>query len=85
MKNFDSKRKSLSKRKDEVIEKIDGFVNEHEDLIGFVGLVGAGCYGVFMTKCVYEAKIRSYNSGFNDGMNVYNNMMKELTKMYKGS
>lgn len=85
MKIFDSKRKSLSKRKDEVIEKIDGFVNEHEELIGFVGLFGAGCYGIFISKCYYEAKIKSYNSGFNDGMNVYNNMMKELTKMSKGS
>ena len=85
MKNFDSKRKSLAKRKDEVIEKIDGFVNEHEDLIGFVQLFGIGCFGVLLTKRRYEVIMRSYNSGFNDGMNTYNNMMKELTKMSKGS
>ena len=81
MKNI-LKGKSFKDIKDEAVEKIDDFANDHYILV--TSTTGA-IVGSFTALCMCIVYKNAYKVGLNDGLNVYNNMIKEMANMSKES
>lgn len=76
------KGKSFKEMKDEAVEKIDDFANDHYILV--TSTAGA-IVGSFTALCMCIVYRNAYKVGLNDGVNVYNKMIKEMANISKES
>ena len=81
MKNI-LKGKSFKEIKDEAVEKIDDFANDHYILV--TSMAGA-IVGSFTALCMCIVYKNAYSVGLNEGVRVCNKMIKELANMPKES
>lgn len=68
--------------KDEAVEKIDDFANDHYIL---VTSTAGDIVGSFTALCMCIVYRNAYKVGLNDGVNVYNKMIKEMANISKES
>lgn len=76
------KGKSFKEMKDETVSKVEDFMDEHYILV--TSTAGA-IVGSFTALCMCKVYKNAYKVGINDGLNVYNHMIKELSNMPKES
>lgn len=76
------KGKSFKEMKDETVSKVEDFMDEHYILV--TSIAGA-IVGSFTGLCMCKVYQNAYKVGINDGLNVYNHMIKELANISKES
>ena len=74
--------KSFKEIKDETVSEVEDFMDEHYILV--TSIAGA-IVGSFTALCMCKVYKNAYNVGINDGVNVYNKMIKEMANMSKES
>lgn len=76
------KGKSFKEIKNETVSKVEDFMSEHYILV--TSAAGA-IVGSFTALCMCKVYKNAYSVGINDGVNVYNHMIKELANISKES
>ena len=76
------KGKSFKEIKNETVSKVEDFMSEHYILV--TSAAGA-IVGSFTALCMCKVYKNAYSVGINDGVNVYNHMIKELANILKES